>query len=210
MDVLAIDTALEQCSVAITRDGAELACLSQSMKRGHAEALAPMVSQALTLAQVDAKAINRVGVVIGPGSFAGVRVGLGFARAMAIGTSIEIVAITSLAALASSSDAPEGSCLGVIVDARQGHLYAALYGSDGGILKAPFIAKAEDAHKMLGVAAGAQAMTIVDGANAIIDPLRLCAMAAAAPTPSGAPAPLYLRPPDAIAPSPGRYDGIDV
>ena len=210
MDILAIDTALEHCSVAITRDGAELACLSQPMKRGHAEALAPMVSQALAFAKVDAKAINRVGVVVGPGSFAGVRVGLGFARAMAIGTSIEIVGITSLAALASSSDAPDGACRGVTIDARQGHLYAALYDNEGSVLKAPFIAKAQDAHKMLGNAAGKRSMHLVDGANAVIDPLRLCAMARAAPTPSNSPAPLYLRPPDAIAPSPGRYDGIDV
>ena len=43
MIVLAIDSALDACSVAITRDGETLAHLSEQMNRGQAERLAPMV-----------------------------------------------------------------------------------------------------------------------------------------------------------------------
>ena len=47
MNILAIDTCLEACSVAVCRDGTVLDQRSEVMARGHQERLAPMVAEAM-------------------------------------------------------------------------------------------------------------------------------------------------------------------
>ena len=71
MRVLAIDTALEACSVAVLdTDRPDLrAHESLPMQRGHAEALMPLVARVLDRVQFDFSAIDRVAVTTGPGSF---------------------------------------------------------------------------------------------------------------------------------------------
>ncbi|MEZ5926895.1 MAG: tRNA (adenosine(37)-N6)-threonylcarbamoyltransferase complex dimerization subunit type 1 TsaB [Parvularculaceae bacterium] len=102
--VLALDTALKSCSLAILDRGPEgarvLADIHERLEKGHAERIAPMAMDALAKASLGVKDIDRVGVVIGPGAFAGVRVGVAFARGLALGTKLDVVGVTSLAALA--------------------------------------------------------------------------------------------------------------
>ena len=78
MRVLAIDTALEACSVALldTAQPDRAVHESQPMARGHAEALMPMIARVFDRAGFDANAIDRVAVTVGPGSFTGLRVGI--------------------------------------------------------------------------------------------------------------------------------------
>lgn len=100
MIVLGIDTSLDGCSVAIVRDGETLAHLHESMTRGQAERLAPMVREAAEQAGVAFDQIDRVAVTTGPGSFTGVRVGLSFARALALSIGKPCVGVSTLEALA--------------------------------------------------------------------------------------------------------------
>lgn len=219
MLVLGIDTALAACSAAILEDRTVLAVASRAAEKGHAERLPPMVAELLEEAGADVRDLDRIGVVVGPGGFAGVRVGVAFARGLMLGTGARAVGLTSLEALAAGA---RGRTAVAIIDARRGDVYAARYAADGGILVAPFIARPEDARRRL-LEAGAEGDAAVgDGARLVdpggrlfdrlgvdaIDPVRVAEMAAGALAPGRPPSPLYLRALDARPAKPTRFAGV--
>ncbi len=227
MLVLGLDTSLQCCSVAILKDGAVIADQSIGMERGHAEHLAPMAAAALAEAALAVRDLDRIGVVVGPGGFAGVRVGLSFARGMAIGMDLDVIGVTSLAALACNLENIEpGALIAPVIDARRGQLYAGLYEHCGATLVEPFVATPGQVSDILIRGAAARPVSLVgSGASQIdggdgrliaasastqIDSKHVARIAAAAQSPEGMPAPLYLRAPDAKPPKPNRFQGFSV
>lgn len=225
MLVMGLDTALQRCSVAILQDDAILAEEAVGMERGHAEQIAPMTAAALHAAGVKIADLDRIGVVVGPGGFTGVRVALAFARGLAVGTGVPVVGVTSLAALAGNvgvGNRERDSLVAAVVDARRGQVYAALYDGDETLVE-PFVADPEQALRRLARGArGRPVLTVGTGAGLMLVPpgeWRACGapdqiearvvarLAAAAPAPSGPPKPLYLRPPDAKPSSAGAQFG---
>jgi tRNA threonylcarbamoyladenosine biosynthesis protein TsaB len=103
--LLAVDTALGACSVAVL-DGARIAAHRiEFMDRGHAEALAPMVEDAMHDAKIEFSALDRVAVTTGPGTFTGQRVGLAFMRGLRVALGRPLIGITTLAAMAEAAKA---------------------------------------------------------------------------------------------------------
>src|SRR3954453_6561433 len=82
MLILAIDTALDACAAGVldTNAGELIAQESLAMKRGHAEALMPLLARVMKQSGVPFVALDRIAVTTGPGSFTGLRVGLSAAR----------------------------------------------------------------------------------------------------------------------------------
>ena len=82
MLILAIDTALDACAAAVLDTDASklIAQESQPMKRGHAEALMPLIARVMKASGIGFAALDRIAVTTGPGSFTGLRVGLSAAR----------------------------------------------------------------------------------------------------------------------------------
>lgn len=224
MLTLGIDTALNHCSVAIVRNGAALARASVSLTRGHAEILPPQVSAAMRSAGVEAKDFDRVGVVTGPGSFAGVRVGLAFARSFVLGEQAIAVGVTSLEALAAPAFSEEYTLVGTLIDAWRGEAYAALERRGGAVVSPPFLATVAEALSIMQKAAGNEPVLLVgDGAperaaaagrfiigerSLHIDPVVVATLAAAKPAPTVSPSPLYLRPPDAAPAARSALEGL--
>ena len=148
MLILAIDTALDACSAAVLdTETAELRALeSLPMKRGHAEALMPLIARVMGSAELGFAALDRIAVTVGPGSFTGLRVGISAARGLALAAGKPAVGQTTLSAYAAtivgqSRSAPVISA----IDARHDHVYFQIVAGDGSQLVRPKVASIDEA-----------------------------------------------------------------
>ena len=130
MRILAIDTSCGAASVAVVEGGrAEpLVVMIRPMTRGHAEALAPMVEEAMRGIDGGFPSLTRIAVATGPGSFTGIRVGLAMTRAMGVGLAIPVVGVSTLAAFAAPLlSEPRTGIIAAAIDARHGSVYFQLF-----------------------------------------------------------------------------------
>jgi tRNA threonylcarbamoyladenosine biosynthesis protein TsaB len=148
MLILAIDTALDACAAAVldTEAGQLIARESQAMKRGHAEALMPLIARVMKQSGIAFAALDRIAVTTGPGSFTGLRVGLSAGRGIALAAKKPVVGLTTLSAYAAPVVAGErGHPVISVIDARHDHVYFQVVGGDGGPLLPPQIAPIDEA-----------------------------------------------------------------
>ena len=177
--------------------------MSKELGVGHAEHVAPMFDRLLAEAGVGASSVARMGVTVGPGSFMGQRVGIAFAKGIALGTGAATVPLNTLHAIAASVGYP----LAVIVDARRGEVYVQAFGPKGEPLAPPSLLPIGEATKWAeahpGPAAGSGVHLAAPGrardATHYPSPEGLMKL-----TTAGEPGPLrtlYLRAPDAKPPT---------
>lgn len=132
MRILAIDTALEACSVVLMDGDAIIAHEHQMMARGHAEALMPMIERLRETAALDFATLDRIAVTVGPGSFTGLRVGIAAARGIGLAARIPVVGVTTLAAFAAPLIAADASTAVIaVIDARHAHVFLQAFDRDG-------------------------------------------------------------------------------
>ena len=222
MLVLALDTAMHACSVALVDSGRVRAHRFEQRARGHAEALLPMVESARAEAGVDYRDLDLLAVTTGPGIFTGLRIGLAAARGLALAASRPLIGVTTLEAIAAAvadATAVNERPIYVAIDARRGELFGQAFAADSGPLGAPRLLSAAAVAGQL-----SQAPAIVAGSGARLIERQLAgsrpdvdfvdrpsepdaafvARIAAARGPPAADAgpvrPLYLRAPDATLP----------
>jgi tRNA threonylcarbamoyl adenosine modification protein YeaZ/ribosomal-protein-alanine acetyltransferase len=188
--LLVIDTCFNTCSAALYDEVAEHVFGSgyEAMERGHAEALGPMVERLFVEAGLKPEQLSRIVVTHGPGTFTGLRIGLSFAKGMALALNIPLVGIDSLTATA----APHFGSVDRLVVAHQaggtGLFYWAAF--ENGEMTSPTLGNIEDITAAVGV----------DGVlfkNSKLDAKDFVAFAAQLPVSDKNVEPLYLRPPDA-------------
>jgi tRNA threonylcarbamoyladenosine biosynthesis protein TsaB len=140
MLILSIDTALDACAAAVLDTGAGRAIALETlpMKRGHAEALMPLIARVMKASGVPFAALDRIAATTGPGSFTGLRVGLSAARGIALAAGKPVVGVTTLTAFAAPivSENSEHPVISA-VDARHDHVYFQVLGGDGHSLIKP-------------------------------------------------------------------------
>ncbi|MEA2909643.1 MAG: tRNA threonylcarbamoyladenosine biosynthesis protein TsaB [Bradyrhizobium sp.] len=148
MLILAIDTALDACAAGVldTDAGKLIAQESLPMKRGHAEALMPLIARVMKASGVAFAALDRIAVTTGPGSFTGLRVGLSAARGIALAAGKPVVGLTTLTAYAAPmvSESGEHPVISAI-DARHDQVYFQVVSGNGSSLIRPRVAPIEEA-----------------------------------------------------------------
>ena len=200
---LVIDTIGPWCAAALAAGG-EVYEDAREIGRGHAEALAPMVKALLDKANIAPDALERIGVNVGPGGFAGTRVGVAFARGLALSTEAQALGISDLSALARRADPNGEHTVMAIHDARRGELIWSVFtnahpvsGLERGVVE-DALAVLERHGDVVLTGSGAAALGADPSRFDPRPPLaELLALTAEAPDSAPKPAPLYARPPDA-------------
>lgn len=216
--LLGIDTALNACSVAIIDGDRTLACVVSAGGKGNAERLLPLLEQARLEAGIELAQLDGIAATIGPGSFTGIRTALATARALGLALKIPVWGITTTETLSAAAAQP-GLATIAVIDAKRDELYLQCFSADGTAL---------DDAQLLNIADAAAALPagpamLVGSGSALLqaaarnlsgrddlqlspvspdpDPVLVARLAAGRPRPATAPAPLYIRPPDAKLPS---------
>ncbi|MGJ5204154.1 tRNA (adenosine(37)-N6)-threonylcarbamoyltransferase complex dimerization subunit type 1 TsaB [Bradyrhizobium sp. HKCCYLR20261] len=147
MLILAIDTALDHCAAGVLNtDSAEMiAQETLPMKRGHAEALMPLLARVMQQSGIGFADLDRIAVTTGPGSFTGLRVGLSAARGIALAAHKPVVGVTTLSAYAAPVVTEDGvSPVISAIDARHDHVYYQVVSGSGEELVPPQVAAIDD------------------------------------------------------------------
>ncbi len=132
--LIAIETATEACSVALTIDGRVLARHEVAPRR-HAELVLPMCRDLIAEAGIAHSAIDAIAVGRGPGAFTGVRLAIAIAQGLALAWDRPVLPVSTLAALAFGAG-PDADAICAAIDARMGEVYLGLYQRKHGALHA--------------------------------------------------------------------------
>ncbi|WNO08002.1 tRNA (adenosine(37)-N6)-threonylcarbamoyltransferase complex dimerization subunit type 1 TsaB [Teredinibacter sp. KSP-S5-2] len=133
-NLLAIESSTEVCSVALLADGNTHSEFSDS-PRSHADWLLPAIDSLMNKAGCQKSVLDAIVLSIGPGSFTGIRIGIGVAQGLAYALSVPLVTVSSLEVLVQPyvEQVNSGDILLPALDARMGEVYwsAMEKGNDG-------------------------------------------------------------------------------
>jgi len=133
---LAVDTATEACSVALSVDGAVRERF-EPMQREHTQRLLPMIGQVLAEAGRTVAQLDGIVCGIGPGSFAGLRIGIGVVKGLALARDLPVAGVSSLAMLAQRALRLQGATqVAAVIDARMDEVYFGAYREASGLAAA--------------------------------------------------------------------------
>ncbi len=125
MNLLAIETATEACSAALSIDGTirEKYCLAP---RKHAELILQMIDDLLREAGMEKTRLDAVAFGRGPGAFTGARIAAGVSQGIAFGLDIPVIPISTLAAIA-QQHGERHEQIAAAIDARMRQVYWGLF-----------------------------------------------------------------------------------
>ena len=196
--ILAFDTSSSACTAALfDGDGACVARIDETIGRGHAERLMPMLDELL-----GGRRAEEILVGVGPGSFTGIRVGIAAAHGLAIGWDAKLRGMSSLALLAAG--VRTGGEIAVAVAGGHGELFVQQFDGPqaepaGELLNLPPAAAAAAVAAHVVVGSGAKALVEARGSGEAREAFPAAADALALPPHlrSLAAKPIYARAPDA-------------
>ena len=139
MRILAIETATDACSVALFDGDRCIGSFHETIGRGHAERLVPMIAQL-----PDKGRAEQIRVSLGPGSFTGVRIGIATANALGVAWQADVLGYPTLALLARMGIEDERGPVTVCMNAGHGEWFVQNFAADG-TAQAPLRSIAPDA-----------------------------------------------------------------
>jgi tRNA threonylcarbamoyladenosine biosynthesis protein TsaB len=126
MKILAVDTSGPVAGAALYEDGALTHEILANHGLTHSQTIMPMVDDALSAAGLRPKDVDLFAAVAGPGSFTGVRIGVGTVKALAHAVQKPCLGLDALEVLAMGASGFEGTVC-PILDARRGQVYCAAF-----------------------------------------------------------------------------------
>lgn len=135
--LLALETANDQCSVALSNQSQVVADRHDSRAREQTRMLLPMIDQVLSEAQQSLAQLEAIAFSRGPGSFSGIRINAAVAQALAWAHDLPVVAVSTLQAVAQASGAMVGQRVLAVLDARMNEIYAAAFEIDAAGIAQP-------------------------------------------------------------------------
>ncbi len=135
MKLLALDTATEACSAALSIDG-EIRSRFEIAPRDHSKLILPMMQSLLDEANIKVFDLDGMAFGRGPGSFTGVRIGASVLQGVAFAADLPVAAVSNLAALAQGAYRQRGTekvC--AAFDARMGEVYFGCYQLENGVMR---------------------------------------------------------------------------
>jgi tRNA threonylcarbamoyladenosine biosynthesis protein TsaB len=215
--ILALETSFGPVSATLAnRGGAIIGSLEgDNLAGAQAETLPPLVERLFAESGARFEDLTRIAVTTGPGAFTGVRVGLAFAKGIAIASGADIVGVSTLDCLAAQiRQVAPGAPVCIVIDARRGEVFLLVEDAAGQVLVPPSLVpvlQALDVLKRLlprdGVVSGTGAQLVIDHASPWrvveaqrIDTSLLARRAGGLPALGYPPVPAYLREPDARLP----------
>jgi len=177
--ILAFDTSAARCAAALVSGDRVLAIRQEAMDRGQAERLLPMLEEMLADAGAEWADLGGIAACTGPGNFTGVRIAVAAARGLALALGVPAVGVTAFEALAAAAGRSR-----VAIEDRRGTVFVQGF-ADGAPLGEPQPGDDPDP---------------LPEAALRVDCVRVARIAAARLGSAPPPAPLYLRPADAMPP----------
>src|SRR5262249_10481085 len=129
--ILGIETSSARGSIALLEGSRLVAAASRDQAGAPSEGVPPMIEEALAGAVWARQSLERLAVGIGPGSFTGLRIGIGLALGIAEGLQVPMVGVCSLRAMALAVPPSVAGLRCPVVDARRGELFVAAYTPEG-------------------------------------------------------------------------------
>lgn len=141
MKLLALDTSTEACSVALYLQGQTFA-LDEVCPQQHSKRILPMVEQLLAEAGLSLNQLDGIVFGRGPGSFTGVRIGVGVTQGLAFGADLPVFGVSTLAAMAQAAyRVYHANQVVAAIDARMAEVYIAAFAADSHGLMQPMAAE---------------------------------------------------------------------
>ncbi|WP_288424441.1 tRNA (adenosine(37)-N6)-threonylcarbamoyltransferase complex dimerization subunit type 1 TsaB [uncultured Acinetobacter sp.] len=137
MKVLALETANEQCSVALIDQHQELFFQLDDRAKAQTQTILPMIEAALRDTQTELHELTAIAFSRGPGSFSGVRINAAVTQALAWANDLPVIAVSTLQTLAQAAyQTHQLQQVTAVLDARMQEVYLANYVlDDAGIMQ---------------------------------------------------------------------------
>lgn len=130
MKLLAVETATDACSAALSINGVISERYALASKE-HTQLILPMVDDLMAQAGLLPSDLDGLAFGCGPGSFTGVRIATGIMQGLALGLDLQVVPVSTLAAIAQDYfDHHEVNVAFVAMDARMGEIFWGVYQRD--------------------------------------------------------------------------------
>ena len=123
MLILGIDTSTKICACSIyDSENGLVAETSLSVTKNHSNIVMPIIDNLFKISNLNINDIDKIAVAIGPGSFTGVRIALGLAKALAIALNKPLIAVNELDILEAIASQNEEEII-PLIDARKERVY---------------------------------------------------------------------------------------